>query len=289
MQKTKNKTLGFKKHIKNFSVKGFEKAGKTIDEVKSQFPDLTFHKLSSNENCLGPSPKAVKAISNALSDLERYDFRTVDAFTQALSNDFTQQLLPENFIVGNGGLEILDLVTRAFVDPGDEVIISNPTFHIYELFAKVQGAIIRDVQLNSETLEIEVGDILDQVTDKTKLIYVTNPGNPTGVMFSAAAVKYLVDNVPDHVLIVHDEAYWQYVDSSNYSTALPFVQEGKNVLGLRSFSKGYGLPSMRIGFGYAPKSIISYIRKLTRPFLINKLSTVAAIAALNDHDHIEKT
>lgn len=247
------------------------------------------HKLSSNENLLGSSPLAIAAIQNQLLTLNQYPPRTDQDFTKALEHFYNGELKQDQFFTSNGGVSVLELIIRAFIAEGDEYIYSSPFFRPYHSFSKKVGGVGVDVPLSQELFEIDVEGILRSVTEKTKLIFVNNPNNPTGTYSSKSQIDILIDHLPDHVILVYDEVYHHFVTTSNYVRALPYVMEGKNVIGINSFSKAYGLAGLRIGYGYSTPEITKYIKKLRIPFMINSLSMSAAIAALGDTDFIEKS
>ena len=260
--------------------------GKSKDEVQSDKP---IYKLSSNENMLGASPKALAAIKEHLHTLNEYPDRTDIRLRQALSDFHLGILGPEQFVTANSGVGILDLIVFAFMEEGLECIVSNPAFKPYIQFPGKVGAAIKDVPLKGANFELDVDGILTAITPQTRLIWLCSPNNPTGTYIPRDKVEALINEVPDHVVVVYDEVYYQFVNAMDYTRALPFVQAGKNVIGVNSFSKAYGLAGMRIGYAYSTPEIAQYISKIGRPFLIDSLSMEAAIAALEDQAFIEET
>ncbi|MEL6671011.1 MAG: histidinol-phosphate transaminase [Bacteroidota bacterium] len=279
----------FKAHIDAFQADLNSKAGRTKSEVEALVGNQTLHKLSSNENALGPSPKALEAIQNMLPRLHEYGHRVDTPFREALSRLWEGNMHPDQFITANSGLEIIDLAARAFLEPGTTAIFSNPTFHVYEIFTQVNGAETVNVPLLNPDYSLDVDGILRSVDDRTRLIFMTNPNNPTGTMIPKEAVDAVVNGVPDHVVIVHDEVYWHFAETENFPFARDYVLAGKNVIGLHSFSKAYGLAGMRVGYGFSTPRIATYLQKLRRPFFINTLSMEGALAALEDVEHLEKS
>lgn len=280
---TEEKISIFKPHLLNEP--GY-KGGKTLNEVAS---DKKIYKLSSNENLLGASPKAIEAIRENLGGLNSYPDRTTYAIQEALEEFYEGELKADNFIVANAGSEILELTVRAFLDPGLECIMSNPGFSIYGMFAKWQGAKVVDVPLLDPDYSLDVDGILENINERTRLIFITSPNNPTGTYIPKKDVDRLIENVPEHVVVVMDEVYYHFADQADYTTALPYVNSGKNVIAINSFSKTYGLAAVRAGYGYSTPEIAGYIRRICKPFIVNGLTKAAAIAALGDKDFLEKT
>jgi histidinol-phosphate aminotransferase len=264
------------------------KGGSTRKEI--QVPDgLKFHKMSSNENPLGPSPKAVEAIQKNLRLISEYQFQDDGAFTEKLSSFFEWFLSPDQFLPANSGMELLDLVCRGFLEPGDSCILSSPGFMAYKNFAELCGAKTIDVPLNQDSFELDVRGILAAVDKTTRLIFVSNSNNPTGSLFTKKEIDELIFNLPDHVVLLYDEAYYQYVERTDYPRAQEYIHDGKNVIGLHSFSKAYGLAALRLGYIFSTPEIMAYLRHLRRPFMVNSLSVVAGMAALDDWEHLSKT
>ncbi len=289
MSRTTTKISPFKAHIDQFQADLNQKAGRTTAEVQELVEGKKLYKLSSNENVLGPSPKALEAIRKSLANLHEYAYRTDDPFREALSAHFEGELTPDQFVTANSGLEIIDMLARGFLEPGLECILSNPTFHVYEIFSQLNGAKVVNVPLLEGEFELDVEGILDAINDNTRLIFVTNPNNPTGTMIPRETMDRLVNNLPPHVILLHDEVYWHFADQSCFPFAKDYVLEGKNVIGLHSFSKAYGLAGMRAGYAFCTPRIADYLQKLRRPFFISAMSVEGAIAALGDVEHVEAT
>ena len=261
--------------------------GKSKSEIFTSAEKI--YKLSSNENALGSSPKALEAIKNNIHSLFEYPDRTDLRLRQELEKFYDHELSKNHFMATPSGSEMIDLAIRAFLGEGLECIASNPSFQPYFMFSKNHGARTIDVPLLPETYEIDIEGILSAITDRTRLIFVTSPNNPTGTYISKAKMDYLVSQLPDHVVLIVDEVYHHFVDAPDYTTAISFVKDGKQVIGLNSFSKAYGLAGMRMGYAYGPQKIMEYIRQLWKPFLMNTLAIEAASAALTDFAFIEKT
>ena len=181
------------------------------------------------------------------------------------------------------------MLLRAFIKEGDEVIFSNPCFLPYSAFSRWYGAEQIDIPLLAPDYDLDVEGILNAITEKTKIIFLTSPNNPTGTYIPKAVLENFLNRIPKNILIVFDEVYRHFADASDYVSALPYVLEGHNVLGLNSFSKTYGLAGMRIGYAYTTATISNYLRLIHKPFLMPLPSLEAAIGALNDTEFIEKT
>ncbi len=231
------------------------KGGATRDESRPGTQTGKAVKLSSNENLLGPSPKALEAIKGNLSVLNEYAFQNDETFRHALSEHSNHQLSPNQFITANSGLELLELIVRGFLDPGLECIVSPPTFRVYKNFAATQGATIVQIPLRGDNFELDVKGILSAVNDRTRLLFITNPNNPTGTLVPRSITDEVIYSLPDHVVTVYDEVYFHYVESNDYARAQDYIKAGKNVIGLNSFSKVYGLAGIRLGYAFSTPDI----------------------------------
>jgi len=247
------------------------------------------HKLSSNENPIGASPMAVDALKKASKSIDIYPDQTDIRLREALVKDFRDQLDADQFITGNSGSEVIDMLLRAFVTEGDEVIFSNPCFLPYSVFSRWYGAKQIDIPLKKPNYDLDVDGILNAISERTKVIFLTSPNNPTGSYIPKPVLDDFINRVPKNILVVLDEVYRHFADAVDYVSALPYVQQGHNVLGLNSFSKTYGLAGLRIGYGYTTKTIANYLRLIHKPFLMPLTSLEAAIGALNDIQFVEET
>lgn len=251
--------------------------------------DKKIHKLSSNENPLGASPKAVEAIKSCLDRIDSYPDQTDIRLREALVRDFGGALNREQFITGNSGSEILDLLIRAFLNEGDQIIMSNPCFLPYAVFSRWYGGQPVDVPLKGPNYELDVEGILGAITHRTKIIFLCSPNNPSGTHIPKRILDRLMEAVPKNILIVFDEVYRHFATASDYVNALPYVEQGYNVLGLNSFSKTYGLAGQRIGYAYTTPVIAGYLRLIQKPFLLPLTSLEAGIAALEDTEFVQRT
>ncbi|KPM31317.1 Histidinol-phosphate aminotransferase [Croceitalea dokdonensis DOKDO 023] len=251
--------------------------------------DKKIYKLSSNENPIGASPKAIAMIKQAAESIDLYPDQTDIRLREALVTDFGQELTPDQFICGNSGSEIIDMVLRAFINEGDEVIYSNPCFLPYHVFSRWYGAKLIDVPLKEASFALDVEGILKVVTQKTKIIFLTSPNNPTGTYIKKDVLEAFLERIPNNIIIVFDEVYRHFADATDYTTALPFVKKGHSIIAVNSFSKTYGLAGQRVGYCYTTTTIAKYIRQIHKPFLLPITSIEGAIGALRDHEFIKKT
>jgi histidinol-phosphate aminotransferase len=275
----------FKEYILNSSP---YKGGSTRKDISTS-GKVVLHKMSSNENPLGASPKAIEAIYKNLHQASEYGFQDDSIFTEKLSEFFEGRLMPEQFLPANSGMELLDIVCRAFLSPGDSCILSSPTFMAYKNFSEVCGAEVIDVPLQKDSFRLDVYGIIAAIRDNTKLIFISNPNNPTGSFISRTEMNELVNFLPDHVVLVCDEAYHQYVEQPDFPRAQDYIEKDRKVIGLHSFSKVYGLAGLRLGYIFSTPGIMNYIRRLRRPFMVNSLSMEAGMAAFDDWTHLAAT
>ena len=256
---------------------------------KSKPVGKKIYKLSSNENMLGASPKAVAAVQAQLNNLSEYPDHNDLRFRLALEQFYGGLLRANQFITTNSGVANIELIVRGFLEEGTECIFSNPAFGPYRGFPKKVGATSIDIPLTGDNFQLDVNGILNAINEKTRLVFVTNPNNPTGTHLPKTQIDALVNNLPDHVVLLYDEVYYQYVQARDYVRALPYVLAGKNVIGINSFSKAYGLAGLRVGYSYSTPRIAEYLQQIRIPFMINSLSMTAAMAALTDTEFIKQT
>jgi histidinol-phosphate aminotransferase len=263
--------------------------GRGVDEVKASVGVDSVIKLSSNENPVGMSPKVAALLADMVSGLNRYPPRKDDAFRQALADYHGCGLTADYFITGDSGSTALELFTRAFVNDGDEYIICPPTFGVYKRMGSLQRASAVEVPLDPDDFSMDVDAVLNAITERTRLIYLCNPNNPTGAMIPAATMDALVKQLPDHVYLISDEVYHHYVGRDDYPDSVQYVVDGKNVLIVHSFSKAFGLAGLRLGYGIARPDVAAQAEKFRRIFHINALGMAAGVAALSDLEHVERT
>ncbi|MBV8816099.1 MAG: histidinol-phosphate transaminase [Verrucomicrobia bacterium] len=259
--------------------------GKPIDDVARELglPPEKIVKLASNENPIGPSPKAVAAMTAALAKAHFYPDGGGYHLRTAIARKFGLDI--SNVILGNGSNEIIEFLGHAFLRPGDNIIVADHAFVIYKLMAHLFGA--SAIEVADPGLTADVDAMVRAITPQTKLIYLANPNNPTGTMVGAAELERLINNTPNEVAVVLDEAYYEFLASP--PDTLRYVHEMRNVILLRTFSKIQGLASLRIGYGLAHPDLIKLLHKTRQPFNANAIAQVGAIAGLEDDEHQQQT
>lgn len=258
--------------------------GKPIETVAREIglDPAQIIKLASNENPLGPSPKAIQAVREALPQAHLYP----DGGCYFLTRDLARRhhLEAENFIVGNGSNEIIELLGHVFLNPGDEVVMGTPAFIVYKLVTLLFGAVPVEVPLTDFTHDLEA--MREAITERTKMVFLPSPNNPTGTANRVEDIMAFARSLPPHVIFVLDEAYAEYQDETPDVAAL--LAEDRLVFGLRTFSKIFGLASFRIGYGYGSADGIALLQRARQPFNVNTLAQVAARAALQDQEFIDR-
>jgi histidinol-phosphate aminotransferase len=258
--------------------------GKPIEEVERE---LNMHaiKLASNENPLGASPLAIAAAQKALTASNRYPDGSGFYLREALAKK--HGIPVESIILGGGSTELIDLSARIALVPGDCGVTSYGSFPLYYIAIRATGASFLDVPMRDYQFDLEA--IARDLPEETKLIFLANPNNPTGTMFSADNLDTFLSRVPEHILVVLDEAYYDYVDDPNYSRSIDIVRGGRNLIVLRTFSKVYGLAGLRIGYGIGPAALLAEMNKIRGPFNTSGVAQAAALAALDDTDHVRRS
>ena len=259
--------------------------GKPIEELERELGIQKAVKLASNENPLGPSTKAIAAIEDALKGLHRYPEGSGIELRMALADRF--KVGPAEIILGNGSNEIIELLVRAFLQSGDEAIMADLTFVVYQNIVKAAHGrpVVVPLHRGCHALKKMAG----RVTKRTRLIFICNPNNPTGTIVRQEEVDEFLERVPEDVITVFDEAYYEYVTDQGFPRSLQYLQQGKNVTILRTFSKIYGLAGLRIGYGLTTEEIASTLHRVRQPFNTNRLAQIAALAALRDDEHVRQS
>jgi histidinol-phosphate aminotransferase len=260
--------------------------GKPVEDLARELgvPPADIIKLASNENPLGPSPKALAAMRDALNRANFYPDGGGYYLREAIAQKFG--LRRENVILGNGSNEIIEFAGHAFLQPGDEIITSDHAFAVYQLMAQLFGA---------KTIEVpelpgfahDLRAMAAAITPRTREIFIANPNNPTGTIVTQAEIDDFMERVPAHVVVVFDEAYYEFLD--NPPDTLKFVREGRNVIVLRTFSKIQGMANLRIGYGMATAELIDILQKTRQPFNANGIAQAGALAGMTDHEHQART
>jgi histidinol-phosphate aminotransferase len=261
------------------------KPGKPIEELARErgLKPEDIIKMASNENPLGPSPKAVAAMTKALGEAHIYPDGFGFKLRDALAKKFDVGL--GQIILGNGSNEIIEFIGHAFLKPGDNIITAEHAFVVYKLMATLFGA--ETIEIPDPNFVHDLDAMLAAITPRTKEVFIANPNNPTGTMVTMDALQRFMDKVPDHVVTVIDEAYYEFVDEP--PDTMKFVREGRNVILLRTFSKIQGLAGLRIGYGIGPEELVTVLHKTRQPFNANAIAQAGAVAGLLDDDHQHKT
>ena len=260
--------------------------GKPIEELEREFGISDSIKLASNEHPFGPSPRVIAAIRAALEEIHRYPDGASFALRERLA---TRLGVSEGQLVfGCGGDEILELLAKTLLSPGDEVLYAWPSFAMYPIVAQGMGASSVRVPLDALQRH-DLPAMADGVTDRTKLIFVCNPNNPTGTTVGAKEFDAFMQRVPEDVVVMIDEAYWEFAERPDFPDSLAWVARRPATLVLRTFSKVYGLAGLRVGYGVAGAELADYLQRARHPFNVNRLAEAAAVAALDDREHVERT
>jgi histidinol-phosphate aminotransferase len=276
--------------MKKLTTKGIESLipyppGKPIEELERELGISGSIKIASNENPLGPSPLAVRAIIDNAGKINRYPDGSAYYLKSKLADIYNISL--NRIIIGNGSNELLELIIRSFLSQGEEVIQAFPTFLFYEKIVTGAGGKLISVPLKD--FKIDLYAILRAITPDTKLIFINNPNNPTGSALSIGEMKDFLRSLPGDIVIVLDEAYIEFVTDKNTANGLEFLQDYPRLILLRTFSKLYGLAGLRIGYGFSSDEIIDYMNRVRQPFNANLLAQVAATAALDDKTFVSET
>ncbi|MFQ5903999.1 MAG: histidinol-phosphate transaminase [Candidatus Binatia bacterium] len=259
--------------------------GKPIEEVERECGIEGSVKLASNENPLGPSPRAVKALQERLHHLHLYPDGDCFYLKQGLATKLG--LSPERLIFGNGSNELIELAVRTFMRADDEAVIAHQAFVIYRLVVQAAGGCCKVVPLKDFTHDLEA--MARAITPKTRIIFLANPNNPTGTIYRRKEWEKFLEQVPPKLLVIVDEAYIEYVSDPDYPDSLAYPGERRAILTLRTFSKLYGLAGLRIGYGIGAKGVVDLMHRVRQPFNVNAAAQWAALAALEDHDHVKRS
>jgi histidinol-phosphate aminotransferase len=285
----KKKEIG-KLKMNRLSRKGILKitpyvAGKSIEEVQKEYGDKAWVKLASNENLLGPSPKAVEAIRDEVSNIHLYPEGPATILRQALAEKFA--LTEERVVVSNGADNLILMIANAFLNEGDEVVMAHPTFPVYTNVTQIMGG--KPVRVKLKDFTHNLDGMLKKVNRKTKLVFVCNPNNPTGTTVTQESFNRFISELPDRVIVILDEAYGDFVEDPFYPNGLDYINDRKPMIVLRTFSKVYGLAGLRIGYALGKEDLITCLYQVRDPFPVHRLAQVAAVAALGDQDHVLKS
>jgi histidinol-phosphate aminotransferase len=256
--------------------------GKPIEELERELGIQWAIKLASNENPLSPSDRVQKAIAAALPNLNRYPDGSGFYLRQALAK--RNNVAPEQIVLGNGSNELIELIVRGFLRPGEEAIIPHPSFVVYPMIVQAAGGIRVVITLKDYRLDLEA--MARAVTPLTKLVFIANPNNPTGTIVTAVEVEQFMARIPPAVIVVFDEAYIEFAAGPDFPSTLSYVRQGRKVFVLRTFSKASSLAGLRVGYGIAEADAMALLHRVRQPFNVNSLAHAAALASLEDDGHI---
>ena len=259
--------------------------GKPVEELQRELGLTDIIKLASNENPLGPSPKVATSLQSTFSELARYPDGSAYVIKEKLANFL--DVLPENLTIGNGSNDVLELLARVFLRPGLQAICSQHSLVVYPLATKVTGAEL--IEVPAKDYSQDMAATLDAVTEKTRIVFIANPNNPTGTWISQSELEDFLSQLRQDVIVVLDEAYFDYVEEADYPDGISLFKRYPNVVVTRTFSKAYGLAALRMGFAVSNSEIADLMNRVRQPFNVNSLSLAAAEVALADQEHVKKS
>lgn len=241
--------------------------------------------LASNENSLGPSPLAIAAVKKSLEDGHLYPDNSCYLLRDRIADHLV--ISPKTLCIGNGTTELIFLMGVAFLDPGDTFIISESSFIMAKIVAQVMDSRLIEVPLKEYRHDLDT--ILKTITSNTKIVYLDNPMNPIGTLITQGEISEFMERIPEDIVVAFDEAYYEYVNKDSYPNTLKYVEEGRNVIVFRTFSKLYGLAGLRVGYCAAKEDFINALQRVSPPFSVNRFAQIGAAVALEDKEHIKKT
>jgi histidinol-phosphate aminotransferase len=242
--------------------------GKSLEEVRREYGIEDVIKLASNENCLGASPKAIQAIKESIEDIHRYPDNDCHDLKEKLGR--RHGVLPEQIILGHGSNELVQFILLTFLLSGEEVITGRPTFLLYGMMGRALAGKVTEIPLKAFAYDLQ--SIAEHIKQETKIIFISNPNNPTGTIVTERSFARFMEHVPEDVLVVVDEAYGEYVTNSEFPETLNYLKDGRNIIILKTFSKAYGLAGLRIGYGMSQTELIGHMEKVREPFNFNYLA-----------------
>jgi len=255
--------------------------GKPIEELERELMIHNPIKLASNENPLPPSDRVQKAIIAALSSLDRYPDGSGFYLRQALAKK--HGVMPDQVVLGNGSNELIELLVRSFLRPGDEAVVPHPSFVVYPMIVQAAGGVRVMVMLKDFRLDLDA--MARAITPMTKIVFVANPNNPTATIVTRDEVEHFMSRVPERTIVVFDEAYIEFAMGPDFPDTLSYVKQGRKLVVLRTFSKAASLAGLRVGYGIADADAVALMNRIRQPFNVNSLAQVAALAALDDEAH----
>jgi histidinol-phosphate aminotransferase len=260
--------------------------GKPIEETEREYGLTGVIKLASNENPLGPSPRAIEAMRVAAQKVHLYPDASSHTLVRRLATHLGVK--PEEVVLGSGSNELIELLIRTFTTPEEEVLLSGGSFPAYRISTQAHGRPFAEVPMR-EGHRYDLEAMAKAINPRTRLIFVANPDNPTGTTFGRQEWEAFLAKVPEHVLVVHDEAYFEFVDWPEYFSAVEYFRKHPNVVALRTFSKIYGLAGIRLGYGVMDAKLAGYLQRTRMPFNLTIPAQMAGLAALDDAEHVRRT
>ena len=278
---------GLYKRVRD-NVKGMKKykPGKGIKEVKKEYGLDRVIKMASNENPLGHSEQVLNCLQESACNFHQYPDSNCNQLKNCLADFYN--INKEKLFLGNGSDEIIDHIMTVFVEKGDEVILADPSFIKYKLAVQASGGISKEIPL-TEDYRHDLDRMAEAVTEKTKVIFICDPNNPTGTTVGRKKLLDFIDEVPSDILLVVDQAYYEYVTETDYFKGLELIDQYSNLILLRTFSKIYGMAGFRVGYGIANPQLVELLNRVRSPFNVNKVAQIAAVAALNDQQHVKNS
>ena len=258
--------------------------GKPIEELERELGITDIIKLASNENAMGPSPRVIEALP-AMTDLYRYPDGNGFILKQALSE--IHGISPERITLGNGSNDILEFAARAFLTDRYNSVFSEHAFAIYPIVTQAVGA--RGIVTPAKNYGHDLTAMLAAITADTRLVFIANPNNPTGTCLHTAELQQFLEQVPEHVIVLMDQAYYEYAGSGDYPDCIKWLDQYRNLIVARTFSKAYGLAGLRVGYAVSHPQLADLLNRVRQPFNVNSIALRAAVIALRDQAHIEKT
>lgn len=261
------------------------RAGKQIADIQREHGLTRIAKLAANENPLGPSPKALEAARNALADLHRYPDQGATQLRERLAQ--LHACHPDEIVQGNGSNELIELLVRTFCTHQHHIVFAEPAFVVYRMIALAHGVPFTAVPLRDFRHDLEA--LASAVTERTRVLFITNPNNPTATYVTRSEVERLFRAVPPEVIIAFDEAYIDYADAEDFADSIALRSQRDRVVSIRTFSKVHGLASLRVGYAVGPRDLMGYLHRVRAPFNVGVVPQAAAVAALDDTAHVEKS
>ena len=259
--------------------------GKPVEELERERGTRNSIKLASNENPLGPSPRALAALQQTLNSVHRYPDSAGFVLTGKLAERLG--LTPGQIVLGNGSDDLIVMLARSFLRPGDEVLMPKPSFQMYEIETRAAAAVPVEVALKEFRTDLDA--MVDRLSPRTRMVFLNSPHNPTGSLITSREFERFMELLPEDVLLVLDEAYIEFVRDPAAVSSLDYINAGRPVVGLRTFSKAYGLAGLRIGYGIMPVGVAEVLNRVRQPFNASLPAQTAAAAALDDLDFLNET